>query len=145
MCFDDKGRIYVSDQGPRLFRITPPAPGSSAECTVELVSDKWGFSQGMSFIKGALYVMQQGDHSEKNFRLKSILRVKDKDGDDKLDTAETLFQFPRVTGDAANWYEHNVHVIVPGLDGKSIYVVSGDRNGLPSRKGRTPKHWNRDR
>ena len=27
-CFDDKGRIYASDQGPRLFRLTPPKDGS---------------------------------------------------------------------------------------------------------------------
>jgi len=144
MCFDDKGRIYASDQGPGLFRLTPPAPGSSAEPKVELVSDKWGYSQGMTFIHGSLYLVQHGDHSEKNFRPESILRIKDTDGDDKLDTVEKLFEFPRVTGDAANWYEHNVHAIVPGPDGKSIYVVSGDRNGLPCSKGLTPKHWNRD-
>ncbi len=144
MCFDDKGRLYVSDQGPGLYRFTPPALGSLASGTAERVSDKWGFSQGMAFINGALYIVQQGDHSEKNFRPESILRIKDTDGDDKLDMAEKLFEFPRVTGDAANWYEHNVHAIALGPDGKSIYVVSGDRNGLPCRNGRTPKHWNRD-
>ncbi len=144
MCFDDKGRIYAADQGTRLFRITPQGPGSSAECGVELVSDKWGNSQGMAFINGALYVVQNGDHSEENFKPDTILRVKDTDGDDKLDTAERLFDFPAVPGEEAPWNEHGMHAIVPGPDGKSIYVVSGDRNRLPSDKGRTPKHWNRD-
>ena len=144
MCFDNKGRMYASDQGPRLFRYTPPGGGNGTEEKVELVSDKWGYSQGMTFINGDLYLVQHGDHSEKNFRLESVLRIRDTDGDDNLDKAETLFEFPRVTGDAANWYEHNVHSIVAGPDGQSIYVVSGDRNGLPCPEGRTPKHWNRD-
>ena len=38
-CFDDSGRIYASDQGPRLFRITPPPPGTAAEPLVEVVSE----------------------------------------------------------------------------------------------------------
>ena len=144
MCFDDKGRIYASDQGPRLFRITPSAPGERAECSVEMVSDKWGFSQGMTFINGALYIVQHGDRSEENFRPDVLLRVKDTDGDDKLDSAERLIEFPRVTGDAANWVEHSLHAVVPGPDGRSLYIVSGDRNGLPCQKGRVPRHWNRD-
>ncbi len=40
MCFDNKGRIYASDQGPRLFRYTPPGGGSGPEEKVEVVSDK---------------------------------------------------------------------------------------------------------
>jgi len=144
MCFDAKGRIYASDQGPRLFRYSPPGIGDGTEGKVEVVSDKWGHSQGMTFINGDLYLVQHGDHSENNFRPESVLRIRDTDGDDTLDKAETLFEFPRVTGDAANWYEHNVHSVVAGPDGQSIYVVSGDRNGLPCPEGRTPKHWNRD-
>jgi putative heme-binding domain-containing protein len=144
MCFDDKGRIYASDQGMRLFRITPPAPGQTSESIVELVSDQWGFSQGMTFLHGALYVVQHGDHSESSFRPDVLLRIKDTNADDKLDTAEQLIEFPRVTGDAANWVEHSLHAVVPGPDGQSLYIVSGDRNGLPCENGRTPKHWNRD-
>ena len=53
-CFDDRGRVYASDQGPRLFRITPPPIGSNIEPVVELVSEVWGHSQGMAFIHGAL-------------------------------------------------------------------------------------------
>ena len=144
MCFDDKGRIYASDQGPRLFRITPARSGIESESKVEVVSDKWGYSQGMAFINGSLYLMQHGDHSEQNFRREVLLRLTDTDGDDRLDKAERLIEFPRVIGDAANWYEHSLHAVVPGPDGKSIYIVSGDRNGLPCEKGLTPKHWNRD-
>ncbi len=144
MCFDDRGRIYASDQGANLYRLSPPPLGSGAVPEVELVSEQWGHAQGLAFIQGALYVVQHGDHSEKNFRRESILRLRDTNGDDRLDAAETLFVFPQVTGDAANWYEHNVHAVVPGPDGKSIYVVSGDRNGLPCERIRTPQHWNRD-
>ena len=143
-CFDDKGRIYASDQGPRLFRITPPGAGSGAVAKVELVSDQWGFSQGMAFINGALYLIQHGDHHEERFRPDLLLRLTDTNADDRLDHAERLIEFPKATGDGANWYEHSYHAVVPGPDGKSLYIVSGDRNGLPCEKGLTPRHSNRD-
>lgn len=143
-CFDARGRIYASDQGPRLFRITPPPIGAAAEPIVEVVSDVWGHSQGMAFISGALYSIQHGDHHPDRFRPDVLLRIRDSDGDDRLDAAETLIEFPRATGDAANWYEHSYHAVIPGPDGQSIYLVSGDRNGLPDDRTRTPKLWNRD-
>ena len=143
-CFDDRGRIYASDQGPRLFRITPPPIGSAAEPVVEIVSEVWGHSQGMAFIHGALYSIQHGDHHPERFRPDVLLRIRDSNGDDRLDAAETLIEFPRASGDAANWYEHSYHAVIPGPDGRSIYLVSGDRNGLPGDRTRTPKLWNRD-
>ena len=142
-CFDDRGRIYASDQGPRLFRITPPA-GPGQEPLVETVSDAWGHSQGMTFLDGALYLMQHGDHAPERFRPDRLLRIRDTDGDDRLDAADTLVEFPRVEGDAANWYEHGYHAVIPGPDGRSIWFVSGDRNALPCDRVRTPKLWNRD-
>lgn len=144
MCFDDRGRIYASDQGPRLFRITPPPLDGQGECTVEVVSDQWGFSQGMSFINGALYLIQHGDRSGEHPRPDALLRITDTNQDDKLDTAARLIEFPRVQGDAANWTEHSFHAVIPGPDGHSLYLVSGDRNGLPCDQGRVPQHWNRD-
>ena len=143
-CFDDRGRVYASDQGPRLFRITPPPIGSNIEPVVELVSEVWGHSQGMTFIHGALYSIQHGDHHPERFRPDLLLRIRDSDGDDRLDAAETLIEFPRATGDAANWYEHSYHAVIAAPDGRSIYLVSGDRNGLPGDRVRTPKLWNRD-
>jgi len=144
MCFDDKGRIYASDQGMRLFRVTPQPPGSTTPAAVEMVSDQWGFSQGMAFIQGRLYLIQHGDRAEENPRPDRLLRISDTNGDGDLDSAETLHEFPRVTGDAANWVEHSLHAVVPGPDGRSIFIISGDRNGLPCSRGCTPKHWNRD-
>lgn len=143
-CFDDRGRIYASDQGARLFRVTPPPIGSPEEAVVETVSDAWGHSQGMTFIGGALYLMQHGDHAPERFRPDRLLRIRDTDGDDRLDAAETIVEFPRVTGDAANWYEHGHHAVIPGPDGRSIWFVSGDRNALPCDRVRTPRLWNRD-
>ena len=143
-CFDDRGRIYASDQGPRLFRITPPPIGTNVEPVIEIVSDTWGHSQGMAFIDGALYSVQHGDHNPERFRPDLLRRLRDSDGDDRLDTAETLIEFPRPSGDAANWYEHSYHAVIPGPDGRSIWLVSGDRNGLPCDRVRTPNLWNRD-
>ncbi len=145
MCFDDKGRIYASAEGTQgLFRVTPPPLESKDECKVELVSDKWGHCQGMTFINGSLYVVQHGSFPQKESLPSTILRLKDTDGDDRLDTAETLFTVPALTDARKPWWEHHVHGIVPGPDGKSLYVVGGDRDGLPCEKGRTPRHWNRD-
>jgi len=104
----------------------------------------WGHSQGMAFIHGALYSIQHGDHHPERFRPDVLLRIRDSNGDDRLDAAETLIEFPRATGDAANWYEHSYHAVIPGPDGQSIYLVSGDRNGLPGDRTLTPKLWNRD-
>jgi hypothetical protein len=120
------------------------ALGSTPPAVVELVSDQWGFSQGMAFIQGRLYLIQHGDRAEENPRPDRLLRISDTDGDGNLDSAETLHEFPRVTGDAANWVEHSLHAVVPGPDGRSIFIISGDRNGLPCGQGCTPKHWNRD-
>lgn len=151
ICFDDKGRIYASSEGNQgLFRLTPPAIRTAEEGKVELVSDKWGRCQGMAWINGSLYVVQHEarpkgkNKEEKDLDPDAILRLKDIDGDDKLDTAERLFEFPRVLDDKRVWYEHHIHGIVPGPDGQSIYVVSGDRNGPPCKKSRVAKHWNRD-
>lgn len=47
------------------------------------------------------------------FRPDVLLRIRDSDGDDRLDAAETLIEFPRATGDAANWYEHSYHAVIP--------------------------------
>jgi putative heme-binding domain-containing protein len=150
MCFDDKGRIYASSEGNHgLFRISPPPIGAGGECGVELVSNKWGRCQGMAWVDGSLYVVQhetrpKGGSKEKDLDPDAILRLRDTDGDDKLDSAERLFVFPKVTGDKRPWYEHHIHGIVRGPDGKSIYVISGDRNMPPCEKSRVAKHWNRD-
>jgi hypothetical protein len=98
MCFDDKGRIYVSaERKEGMFRVTPPPLDGVGECKVELVSDQWGHCQGMSFINGALYVVQHGSIREKDLPPGAILRLKDTDGDDKLDTAEPIFLIPPIT------------------------------------------------
>ena len=145
MCFDDKGRIYASAEGTQgLFRLTLPPLDGKDECKVELVSDTWGHCQGMTSINGALYVVQHGSFPQKESPPSTVLRLKDTDGDDKLDTAETIFTFAALTDGRKPWWEHHVHGIAPGPDGKSLYVIGGDRDGLPCEKGRTPRHWNRD-
>lgn len=150
MCFDHLGRIYASDQGDRLFRVSPHDFDAEGKCRLQVVSDRWGHSQGMSFINGALYLIQHGERSDPNdpnripMRRDALLRIRDTDGDDQLDTAEELLVFPRVEGDAENWVEHSLHAVIPSPDGKSLFIISGDRNGLPCEQSRTPRTWNRD-
>ncbi len=124
--------------------MTPPGIANGAAAMVEVVSDQWGNSQGLAYINKSLYVIQHGDRSEPRLRPDALLKISDTDGNDQLDTEERLIEFPRVEGDAENWIEHSYHAVIPGPDGESLYIVSGDRNGLPCEKGLVPKHWNRD-
>jgi putative heme-binding domain-containing protein len=147
MCFDDDGNIYTSQQGPRLCRVTPPPVGVpfEGECKVEELPHL-GLNQthGMVFIKGSLYLVRHGDHSKERFRSDDIVRVRVLE-DGKLDTPETIFEFPAVPGENIGWDgEHGVHGIVPGPDGKSIYVIGGETMRLPTKNCLTPPHWNRD-
>lgn len=145
MCFDDRGRIYVCEQGKRLFRVTPPPFGQNVSAEVELVSAQWaGDAQGMAFIKGHLYLVRNGNHRREGYTPDSIVRISDSDGDDRLDRVEHLFDFPSVPGEQAPWTEHGVHGIVLGPDERSIWVISGDRNPLPTERSRVPSHWNHD-
>ncbi|MCB1211982.1 MAG: heme-binding protein, partial [Verrucomicrobiales bacterium] len=48
MCHDDKGRLLVSDQYGRLYRVTPPAAdGSPSDTKSEQIDLTIGAAQGM--------------------------------------------------------------------------------------------------
>jgi glucose/arabinose dehydrogenase len=156
MCFDDRGRLFASEQGPRLFVIQPPALGSTtpSACQIEELSidglnpdpqpPLFGMVQGMAFVKGALYVVQHGDLTRDRFRPDAIVRLTDSNQDGRLDRFERLFEFPAEPDENVGWHEHAVHGIRPAPDGQSLYVIAGDRSRLPTSRSRTPRHWNRD-
>ncbi len=156
LCFDDRGNIYAAEHGPKLFRITPPPLGASPESAAKvevafgdlLKPDPrppiFGMVQGMAFVDGSLYLVRHGDLTKEHFLPDAIVRLKDTDGDGRLDAAARIFEFPAVPDENPGWHEHGVHGIARGPDGKSIYVIGGDRNRLPSDKSRTPPHRNRD-
>lgn len=134
MCVDPKGRLIVSDQYGKLHRVTLPALGTSEGLEVEPINVDIGEAQGLLWAYGSLYVMVNTGGKYKS----GLYRVRDTDGDDRLDSVETL---RLLDGNA----EHGPHAIVLSPDGKSLYVVCGNKTKLTEfQSSRVPKVWDED-
>src|SRR5690349_6302248 len=81
MCVDPKGRLIVSDQYGKLYRVTLPSVNSTSEPKVEPIDVKIGAAQGLLCAFDSLYVMVNEDHPYP----RGLYRVRDTDGDDKYD------------------------------------------------------------
>jgi putative heme-binding domain-containing protein len=135
MCTDPKGRLIVSDQYGPLYRITPPAIGGKAEDTkVEKLDLPLGGSHGLLWAFDSLYVMvnERGPQC-------GLWRVRSKDGGDTFEKPEYLRKF-------SGGGEHGVHAVLPGPDGKSLYIVVGDATQMlnPLDATRVPRLWGED-
>ncbi len=134
MCFDDKGRIIASDQYGKLYRITPPAVGTTGEVKVEEIPVNLGEAQGLTYAFGALYVVTNSDRFPRG-----LYKVTDTNRDDVLDKVEQLRAFTNEGG------EHGPHAVLPGPDGESLYVVSGNQTPMPKMdESRVARHWQED-
>ncbi|MCG8649607.1 MAG: c-type cytochrome [Pirellulales bacterium] len=133
MCVDPKGRLIVSDQYGSLYRVTPPGILDATELVVEKIDVPIGEAQGLLWAFDSLYVsVNKGQHYEGG-----LYRVRDTDGDDKLDNVETL-RFLKGTG------EHGPHAVLPHPDGKSLVVVCGNRTELTEIAGSKVTSWDED-
>jgi putative heme-binding domain-containing protein len=132
MCVDPKGRLIVSDQNGALHRVTLPRASGEAVKT-EKIELETGFAHGLLWAFDSLYVaVNEGS------RPHGVYRVRDTDGDDRLDKVELLRQV-QAGG------EHGLHSLVPSPDGKSIYVVIGNQSSLTEMSSsRAPYHWGED-
>ncbi len=111
---DPQGRLIASDQQDKgLYRITPPAIGSSEETKVEKLDVPMTGVQGFLFAHGALYVSVNGGPGS------GLYRLKDTNNDDQFDEVVKLKEF-RGGG------EHGPHALRMGPDGESIYVIAGN-------------------
>ena len=120
MAIDPKGRLIVSDQYGKLFRVTPPPIGvdpaaASAATKVEPINVAIGEAQGLLWAFDSLYVVVNTGGKFKS----GLYRVRDTDGDDMLDKVDLLAP---VNGAG----EHGPHGVVLGPDGTSLYVVAGN-------------------
>ncbi len=132
MCFDDKGRLIVSDQYAGLYRLTLPAIGSTDQVKVEPLDIDIGGAHGLLYAFGSLYVMVNERTPQ------GLYRVRDTDGDDKFDEVRVLRNIPG-TG------EHGTHSLTLSPDGQSIFVVVGNATQLTDVDGsRHPAHINND-
>lgn len=134
-CFDDKGRLIVSDQYGKLFRVTMPAlDGKPEDTKVEEVPVDFGEAQGLVFANHALYAITNSDKYPRG-----LWRITDTNGDDQLDKVEQLRAFENKGG------EHGPHAVLLGPDGKSLYCVSGNQTAVTEcDTSRVPRHWAED-
>jgi putative heme-binding domain-containing protein len=132
MCLDAKGRLIVCDQNGSLHRVTLPQ-ASGAAVKTEKIDLEIGFAHGLLWAFDSLYVaVNEGG------RPHGVYRVRDTDGDDRLDKVELLRQVQ-----AAG--EHGLHSLVPSPDGKSIFVVIGNQSSLTEMaSSRVPYNWSED-
>ncbi|MDB5351809.1 MAG: putative heme-binding protein [Planctomycetota bacterium] len=125
MTTDPKGRLIVSDQYGKLYRVTPPEIGGDpATIKVEPIEVALGEAQGLLWAFDSLYVVvNRGAKYESG-----LYRVKDTNGDDTLDTVEKL---RTLQGGG----EHGPHAVILSPDGKSLHVIAGNDTKLTELAG----------
>ena len=134
MTTDPKGRLIVSDQYGKLYRITLAEAGSSESPVIEPIDVEIGMAQGLQYAFGGLYVMVNGTNKD----AQGLYKVTDSDGDDKLDMAEHL----RLIDGGG---EHGPHAVILAPDGKSLYVCAGNHtNPTDFSTSRVPRNWGED-
>lgn len=133
ICLDPKGRLIVSDQNGKLYRLTPPPVGRAGAIEPELIDLAIGQAHGLLYAFESLYVMvNEGRMTH------GLYRVRDTNGDDQFDKVELL---RAINGSG----EHGLHSLILSPDGKSIYVVNGDSSRLTEiDSSRVPLNWSED-
>ena len=143
MCVDLKGRLIVSDQYGKLYRVTPSTTGNPADTKVDPINVNLGMAQGLLHTKDGLYVDVNGegilDKDQKDAPSgPGLYRLQDLDGDEQFEKIERIIP---LTGGG----EHGPHAIIPGPDGR-LYLCAGNQTDLPEKidRSRVPRHWNED-
>ena len=137
LCTDNKGRLIVSDQFGKLYKITPPQPGDTlAQTDIKPLNVDIRAVNGMVWAFDALYV---GVNDYERKIPSGLYRITDSDGDDELDKVEML-RAMEARGD------HGVHAVVPSPDGKSLFLITGNST-KPTQlasNSQVPKVWGED-
>ena len=137
LCTDNKGRLIVSDQFGKLYKITPPQPGNTlAQTDIKPLNVDIRAVNGMVWAFDALYV---GVNDYERKIPSGLYRITDSDGDDELDKVEML-RAMEARGD------HGVHAVVPSPDGKSLFLITGNST-KPTQlasNSQVPKVWGED-
>ncbi len=135
MTVDPKGRLIVSDQYGKLYRVTPQGINGTKTTQVDPIPVKMGFAHGLLWAFDSLYVVV---NQARGSQPTGLYRVKDTDGDDELDTVE---QLRRLNGRG----EHGPHAIILAPDKKSLYIVAGNHTEPTAfDKTLSPKVWAED-
>lgn len=132
LCSDPKGRLIVSDQYGKLFRLTlngtnPPK--------IESIDLEIGCAQGLLYAFDSLYVMV----NDNRYQGKGLYRVRDTNNDDQFDEVKQLRKLEGGGG------EHGPHALLLSPDKKSIFVVAGNQTPLTTiDSSRVPLNWSED-
>jgi len=135
---DPQGRLIASDQGGKLYRITPQPVGENPteEIMVEPIDLDIGAAQGLLCAFDSLYVVSYGIKSKK--LPMGLYRVRDTNSDDQYDKVELLREFH-------GGGEHGPHAVILSPDKQSLYVCAGNHTKLPVLDAsRLPQHWQED-
>lgn len=137
LAVDPKGRLITSDQFGSLYRVTAPRKGEPGEVKVERIPVEIGQAHGLLCAFGNLYVVVNGNGEKFP---SGLYRVRDTNHDDRYDSVELLHEIsPPAAG------EHGPHAVVLGPDGKSLYIVCGNRTvPVPVVRSRVPRIWDED-
>lgn len=133
LCVDDKGRLIAGDQEGGLYRIT--LLGGEVD-SVKALDVEVGFVNGLTYAFNSLYAVV----AEDEFQGGGLYRIRDLDGDDEFDEVQYLRDFV-ARG------EHGPHSVVPGPEGKWLYVISGNKTPIPEGEGFesiVPPRWGED-
>ncbi|MGZ8899855.1 MAG: c-type cytochrome [Limisphaerales bacterium] len=134
MCMDPKGRLIVSDQYGKLYRLTLPAVNATTAPQIETIEAEIGFAQGLLYAFDSLYVMV----NDEKFQGRGLYRLKDTNGDDKYDEVKLL---RKLQGGG----EHGPHAILLSPDKQSLYVIIGNQTKLTEiNSSRVPLIWSED-
>ncbi len=114
LCFDQRGRLYVSREGgPILLCAKPDATGVFQ--TARQYCTQVKNCQGMCWIKGSLYLVGDGPSGV------GLYRGRDGKTGDGIESVELLLKFKGGMG------EHGPHAVLHGPD-DCLYVVNGNHS-----------------
>ncbi|MFG0330002.1 MAG: c-type cytochrome [Phycisphaerales bacterium] len=132
LTFDERGRIWTSDQYGRLYRVSLDAQDG---VTVDAIDLPIGGAQGLLHAFDRFYIVASGDSGH----TPGLYVATDTDGDDDFDEFEQLIELN-------HGGEHGPHAIVPGPDGESLYLIAGNHTDLPegTDRFRTTSRWGED-
>ena len=132
--FDPQGRLIASSQFGGLYRLTLPPLQEDTPPLVETMDVDVGAAQGLLWAFDSLYVVVNG--TSKSGRQSGLYRVRDSDGDDRLDEVSLLREFEGAG-------EHGPHALALTPDGKRIFVLAGNGTELPEPldDSRVPQIW----
>jgi putative heme-binding domain-containing protein len=136
MAADPEGRLYVSSENGKLYRVSPQPFKSKALPRIDPVNVDLGPAQGLLWAQERLYVVVNSNDSE--HRRSGLYRLQDTDGDDQLDQVQLLRTL-------AGSGEHGPHAVVLGPGGNDLYIVGGNHTELPEiDRSLVPRVWDED-